>query len=213
MSTSSAAPVMNLKGDPGAAAQTLDVYRPVARALVGTARAGVRVAAGTARFAAGYPFYRPWYGYGYYRPYYAWYRPWYGPRVFVNVGFGYPYYAAYSPAYYSYSATYDPAVTYAAPAATVYSGNPPPAAPPVVETAPPPRPNDGYRYDGGPANPVPAPLPMPRPTPPQTPPPPPAADSVARRPAKKLEYPAYGEAAGKVRTVRDPLLVKEGRGQ
>jgi len=92
------------------------------------------------------------------------------------------------------------------------------AAPPVVETGPAPLPNGGFRYDGGPTSPVPAaPLPLPKavtPPPPSTPPPPPAVDTIARRPVKKLEYPAYGELPGKVRIIPpDPLLVKDRRGQ
>jgi hypothetical protein len=82
----------------------------------------------------------------------------------------------------------------------VNNGNWNPAA--SFEIAPPPVPNE------------PGPVPQaPRPASPRTPPvpqPPPAVDTIARRPIKKLEYPAYGETPGKV-IVRDPLLVKNGR--
>jgi hypothetical protein len=79
-----------------------------------------------------------------------------------------------------------------------------------IETAPPPVPNDGFRYDGGPARPIPAP---PSPGIPRTPPVPggPTVDTVARRTVKKLEYPAYGETPGVVRSSSSPLFVKNSR--
>jgi hypothetical protein len=125
--------------------------------------------------------------------------------VAVNIGIGgYPYEAAYPSTYYSGFAYSSPAICscpgYAAP------------APPIAETAPPPRPNDGYRYDGGPANPIPAPRPAaPQPSP--VPSPPPTVGAVARRPVKKLEYPAYGETPAKNRSFQDPLLVKNARAE
>src|SRR5439155_12206653 len=105
-SISEAAPVITLQGDSTAVADTVEVHGPIARGVVGVARAGVyaggrvlygagRLAVGTARYAGGYrPWYgygfRPWYGYGfrpwygYYRPYYSWYRPWYAPGLYLN---------------------------------------------------------------------------------------------------------------------------------
>ena len=51
-------------------ADTIEVHGPVARGIGGVARAGGRaivgvgrVGVGTARYAAGYPFYRPWGGF------------------------------------------------------------------------------------------------------------------------------------------------------
>ncbi len=148
--------------------------------------------------------YRGW-GWGGFRPWYGYYRPWGGywggyPGVAVNFGNG-------GYAYSAYPSTYYPSVNYYSPSICSCDGYSAAAvAPPGVETAPPPRPNDGYRYDGGPANPIPAP----RPVAPQTPPVPrpAAAGAVARRPLKKLEYPAYGETPAKARTL-DSLLVKD----
>jgi hypothetical protein len=92
---------------------------------------------------------------------------------------------------------------------------PPPQS---VESAPPPRPTDGYRYDGGPARPVapartpgPNPVTPPRPAGPRpaTPPPPSVIDTVARRSAKpKFEYPAYGEETAPPKAGRSNLVVK-----
>jgi hypothetical protein len=199
-----------------------------------------RVVVGSARFATGFrPFYgapgfgfarpwgwnggwaRPWgwnggwarpWGWGWARPWGwngGWVRPWGfwpgyawgGPRVIVNFSGG-PFVSGYSPAYYDSSSCY-------VPASVDYSSYTP--QPQVIETGPMPQPNGGYRYDGGPARPT-----MPQPGIPLRPvtPPVPAADPVARRPVKKIEYPAYGEAPTKVRTsTGDPLLVKNARGQ
>lgn len=72
------APMVTLQGCPATEAETLNAYFPVAR---GVARAGARVAwgagrvaVGGARWAAGYPAFRPWGGW--YRPWGGWYRPW-----------------------------------------------------------------------------------------------------------------------------------------
>jgi hypothetical protein len=104
-------------------------------------------------------------------------------------------------------------VTFSSPSICDCSGGPSTAgfAPGVgIETAPPPVPNGGFRYDGGPTRPIPA---SPAPGIPRTPPVPggPFVDTVARRTVKKLEYPAYGEAPGVVRTANNPLLVKNSR--
>jgi hypothetical protein len=215
------APVVTLQADATTEAETLDVHFPIAR---GVARVGGRViygagrlAVGSVRYAAGYPFYRPWYGgyrpwgwarpwYGFYRPYYGWHRPWYYPGAYVSLA-AYPtYYAGYSPVYYSSAIYSSPSVVSYG---SGYGCECVAAVRRVVETAPTPLPNGGYRYDGGPANPVPA-APMPKAvTPPATTPPPPTADAVARRPAKKHQYPAYGEKPAQARpTWPDPLLVK-----
>lgn len=157
--------------------------------------------------------YRPWFGY--YRPW-GWYRPWFFPGIGVNIyAGGYPYYGGYYgsyPAYYS-SASYEyPVVSgYAAPA---YGCDCVASAPAAVETGPVPRPTGGYRYDGGPRAPVPQAAPLPKTVaPPAITPPPPTVDAVARRPVKKLDYPAYGESPGNVRPTKpvDPLLVKDTR--
>jgi hypothetical protein len=212
------APVITLKGDASNTPDTIEVNGPIARGVGGVARVGGRavvgvgrVGVGTFRYAAGYPFYRPWVGYrpwgynrawyGFYRPW-GLYRPWFYPGIALNFGFGgYPYVAGYGGSYPS-------AVVYSSPpicSCPTYAGPPPQA----TETAPPPRPTDGYRYDGGPTRPVPAPKGG---FGPQTPPVPPATfDTVARRSTKKLEYPAYGESPGKSRPVQDPLLVKTDR--
>jgi hypothetical protein len=211
------APIITLRNDATTAADTIDVNGPIARGIGGVARLGGRavvgvgrVGVGAVRFAAGGPFYRYGYGrpWGWYRPWYGYYRPWgwyrpaYYPGLALNFGYGgYPYVAAYAGSYPS-AVVYSSAAICSCPG---YAG----PVPQVTETAPPPRPNDGYRYDGGPARPVPAP---PKGVAPQTPPVPvPTVDAVARRPVKKLEYPAYGETPGKSPPIQDPLLVKNDR--
>jgi hypothetical protein len=231
------APTITLKNDATTAADTIEVNGPIARGLGGVARVG----AGAVRFAAGGPFfrygygygrpwlgyrtwggyfrpwfgyrpwggfYRPWLGYGVwggyfrpwglYRPWLGYYRPWIYPGIGVNIGYGgYPYVAGYPSSVEFSSPPFCSCPSYAAP------------VPQAAETAPPPRPMDGYRYDGGPRHPTPAPNPVVPRTPPV--PTPPIVDAVARRPIKKLEYPAYGESLKTTRPIQDPLLVKSDR--
>ena len=212
------ASIITLKGDATTDADTINVYAPLARAGGRAVYGAGRLAAGGVRYAAGYPFYRAWGGYrpwgGWYRPWYGsfrpwggWYRPWYGfyrpwwgwyrPGLFWNYGVAAaPYYGA---AY--------PAVTCSSPIIPGCACGSAPV-PPAVETAPPPQPQDGYQYDGGPARRIPAPGPMTPQTPPV--PQPSAVEPIARRPAKKLTYPAYGDKDFS-RPVSDPLLVKASR--
>jgi len=168
-------------------------------------------------------FYRPsyygWGGYGYYRPYVSsyYYAPYYGyyPR---------PYY--YAPPVYYYSA---PVVSYSAPvyystpyvyypinggadtlarnallntSPSAYANKPlPQVTVPRQGASPPPAAGEGtFKYDGGPANPVPMPQtesqtnPKPTTIPAQpTVPLEGRAVSLPARPAKKLTYAAYGE--------------------
>jgi hypothetical protein len=128
--------------------------------------------------------------------------------VYVNAGY---------PAYYAtdYSAGYSyPAVAY-----DTSSSVTPLPAPQAAELAPVPRPTDGYRYDGGPAQPVPpaaapgrVPMAPPRPaTPvrPTTPPVPTVINTVARQSSgPKLEYPAYGEDVAPAKLGRSNLVVR-----
>jgi hypothetical protein len=127
----------------------------------------------------------------------------------VNVGIGGYGYGGYG--YSAYPSSYYPSDNYYPPPICSCDGYPAAAAaPPIAETAPPPRPNGGYRYDGGPARPVPPPGTAPKAITPPVPAPP-VIDAVARRAAKKIEYPAYGETPAKPRAFRDPLLVKDVR--
>jgi hypothetical protein len=91
---------------------------------------------------------------------------------------------------------------------------PPLAAPmgPSGETLPTPRPIDTFRYDGGPAVPVPMPdgaRPMPM-TQPGSPLNTAAVNRVKASPAKKITYPAYGEELPPPRpATTNPILVKK----
>jgi hypothetical protein len=79
---------------------------------------------------------------------------------------------------------------------------------PLPETTPTPRPTDSFRYDGGPASPV--PMPAPDVAPPTDPIPTtvPALHRVMfERSRQTAVYPAYGERQRRSAT-RDPLLVK-----
>lgn len=151
---------------------------------------------------------RPWGRWGWNRPWVAAWRPWgWGwNRPWVGGSWG-----VVGTSFVSDAWSTSPAVVWSSPSNCTCENFAPAAG---WETAPPPTPQGGYRYDGGPSNPVPPPAPLPNSVTPRTPPPPaPMTDAVARRPAKKLEYPAYCETSGKVRTARDPLLVKDTRGQ
>ena len=82
---------------------------------------------------------------------------------------------------------------------------PPPAVAP--ERSPPPRPGESFRYDGGPANPV--PMPAPDVTPPTDPVPTtvPALQRVAwQRSRPNVNYPSFGERTGS--RPAEPLLVR-----
>jgi hypothetical protein len=108
----------------------------------------------------------------------------------------------YYPSYY--------VATYSEPVVVSYADVARVSAPAVaVEVGPQPQPASGYRYDGGPARPVPLPAT------PRTPPAPATFDAVARRPVSRLEYPAYGETPGRLRGTKvvDPLLVKNTLGK
>jgi hypothetical protein len=78
------------------------------------------------------------------------------------------------------------------------------------EMMPPPRPNDTFRYDGGPVRPVPMPLPDPvSPTDP-VPNTVPALHRVMIQQSKPkaVNYPAYGERPTNRATIPEPLMVK-----
>jgi hypothetical protein len=77
------------------------------------------------------------------------------------------------------------------------------------DAMPPPRPNDTFRYDGGPSQPV--PMPVPDPVSPTEPVPMtvPALQRVQfERSRSRVAYPAYGEKPTSRTAVADPLLVK-----
>jgi hypothetical protein len=212
------APTVTLELTDAKKADTVEAYFPLAR---GAIRASGRLAWGTARVAAGYPFrgwgwYRPWggwyrpWGLGWWRPW-GWYRPWIGvgygagyayagswyggyyPGVSVTVGGGYPCGCGYGS-----SIEYAPSITY-----------PTPAPPAAAETGPPPQPRNV-------APPIPERAPMPM-TPPANPPRPitpptaPAIQTVVRKAPKKLEYPAYGESPNGAPSRPDRLLVNDSR--
>jgi len=81
-------------------------------------------------------------------------------------------------------------------------------APQPSDYAPPPQPDGGYRYDGGPARPV--PMPVPDPVDPSDPVPAtvPALQRVRfERSRPNVTYPGFGERPA-VKTAADPILVK-----
>lgn len=135
------------------------------------------------------------YGYrgGYYGGYSTFYRPAYYSSFYYSPRVVYPtYYVAPRPVYYTAP------VYYYQPGVSFYigiGGNSGTAAPAVNLGAPmqmPAQPGGGFRYDGGPANPVPQPKPDAQPIP--------GADPTAAtvlpigaRPASPFRYKAYGE--------------------
>ena len=207
-------PTMTLKGLPDDDA-TFENAHLVRRFAYGVARAATHPFGGYFRpYYHGYGFYRPWfyrpYSYGFYQPWF--YRPW-------SFGYSWPWYGV-SYAYAAPAVAVDYGVYGCAP--SVFAPAPltlaQPAAPlpvgPAAETLPVPRANGGFRYDRGPARPV--------PPPPTAPPPPvvpgptineplagrPATTRLVAQPKKKLAYPAYGEAPAKPAVKAESTLVK-----
>jgi hypothetical protein len=177
--------------------------------------------------------YRPFYGYGY-RPFYGYgYRPFYGYayrpffyRPFypaLALSFYQPYYYAppyydmppaayyYPPSYYYYPASLSSAMNAPNLPAVIPQGNGQQLPPPRPVPAPPvpAAPASGtYRYDGGPANPV----PLPKTGSPQQPAPgtiPLEGRSVSLTapPVKKYAYPAYGEAPARPNVAEERTIV------
>lgn len=185
------------------------------------------------------------YGYGYYRPYsygYGYYRPaYYYPRYSLNIGFGYgygqpypyysqpypyytqplPYYYGTPPVYYYTTPSYYSPIslgveTYSLPGgAATYSVTRPGAG--GAEPLPPPVPRDGtFRYDGGPADPV----PMPKADPDPMSAPrfrlapgggiPISLPKETKEAKGKYAYPAYGEEPRRTGSAEDrPIVVKD----
>jgi len=152
----------------------------------------------------GYGFYRPWLGYGFYRPWlyrpwygYGFYRPWiYGPSYY---GLGWPGYGAY----YGYlpvsSGGYGTAESFdgGTPVTQLKLPSTPIPAAPEPETARAPVGPGQFRYDGGPTRPVPLPGTAPAPTVDESPANGPVVNRLVSQPKKKHSYPAYGETLPK----------------
>ncbi len=79
-----------------------------------------------------------------------------------------------------------------------------------ADSMPPPRPNDTFRYDGGPSRPV--PMPVPDPVSPTEPVPmtvPALHRVMMQRSRPQIRYPAYGEKPAKKPVSVEPVLVKQ----